>query len=146
MKNLTNVVLSANLKSIEYGAFNQSEILESITLPDSLESIGEYAFYRCYKLKSIVIPSGITVLPQYVFGECSVLDTAYIPATVKYIANHALYATALTSVTFEDGSGWYYSTSSTATSGTNVDFTNPETAAFYLKTYSYRKNHYFDAT
>lgn len=143
---LTNVVLSSNLKSIGNRAFNQCESLESITLPDSLESFAEYAFWRCYKLKHIVIPSGVTDLPQYVFGECSVLDTAYIPATVKHIANHALYSTSLTSVTFEDGSGWYYSTDSTATSGTNVDFTNPETAAFYLKNYTYRKNHYFDAT
>ncbi len=116
---LTTVTFGDNsqLTSIGGSAFYGCSSLTTVTFGENsqLESIGTYAFYDCRSLTSITIPSGVTSIGRYAFSGCS----------------------KLTSVTFENTSGWYRTTSSTATSGTSVTVTNPTQNATYLKsTYS----------
>ena len=89
-----------------------------LTLPESYNGEGyeiyQFAFYYCTSLKSIEIPQGVTSIGERAFYYC----------------------TSLTSVTFENTSGWWYSSSSTATSGTTISsskLANASTAATYLK-------------
>ena len=76
-----------------------------------MTKLGGYAFHYVRNLTTIIIPNSVTSIEWYAFKGCC----------------------SLTSVTFENTSGWFVSTSSTATSGTNIDVTNPSTNANYLK-------------
>ena len=91
------------------------EILPTVTI------IGDGAFYNHRSLTSITIPSSVTS-----------------------IESSAFYGTGLTSVIFENLNGWWYASSSTATSGTDLeaaDLLDVSTAATYL-TDTYR-NYYW---
>lgn len=58
------------------------------------------------------------------------ITSLYIPASVTSIKSCAFYGcTNLTEVTFENTEGWFVSTSSTATSGTNVTLSTTDLAA-----------------
>ena len=87
---------------------------------DLVVSIGSDAFEYCSSLTSVTIPNSVTSIGKYAFSGCS----------------------SLTSVTFENPNGWWYSSSSTATSGTSISsssLANTSTAAKYLTStyYSY---------
>ena len=90
-----------------------------VTVPSTFNGlpvtgIGDSAFYNCTGLTSVTIPDSVTSIGQYAFYGC----------------------TGLTSVTFENTTGWWCSTSSTATSGTSIiassALANASTAATYL--------------
>ena len=87
----------------------------SSVIPDdgSVTCIGDWAFYCCSGLTSITIPDSVTSIRGGAFFGCS----------------------AVTSVIFEETAGWYYASSSTATSGTSLsssDLADPATAAEWL--------------
>ena len=85
------------------------------TIPNSVTSIERYAFYSCSGLTSITIGNSVTSIGLSAFSNCL----------------------KLTSVTFANTSGWFYASSSTATSGTDLSpesLANTSTAASYLKT------------
>lgn len=76
--------------------------------------IKDHAFENCGFINSVVIPDCITSIGSYAFYNCS----------------------SLTSVIFENTQGWWYSDSTSATSGTSIslsDLENTSTAATYLK-------------
>ncbi len=102
----------------QYAFYNRDDIV-SITIPAGVTSIGDYAFYYCDSLTSITIPAGVTSIGKYAFSDCE----------------------SLTSVTFENATGWWYDSYSTATSGTSISsasLANASTAATYLRsTYRY---------
>ena len=104
---------------IQY-AIGKSDTLFAI--PDGVTSVGEDAFYYCSSLTSITIPDSVTSIGVGAFSRCS----------------------SLTSVIFENTQGWWYSDSSSATSGTNIsssDLADSATAAKYL-THTY-DNYYW---
>lgn len=89
-------------------------VIGGYTIPSTVESIERYAFWACTQLTSVIIPNSVAYIGSGAFGE-----------------------TGLTSATFENTSGWWYGTSETATSGTDLDsssLANTSTAATYLKT------------
>jgi hypothetical protein len=121
-KNCYATSFSVNINSdaeIEERAFYGCSGLVSVTILSSVTIIGKEAFYNCTGLTSVTISSSVTSIEPYAFSGCS----------------------KLTSVTFENTSGWYTTTSSTATSGANMNVTNASNNATYLRvTY---KNYYW---
>ena len=141
---LTSVTIGNSVTSIGGGAFNNCSKLTSIAIPDGVTSIGNYLFYNCSKLTSVTIPDSVTSIGDYAFSRCSSLTSIAIPDGVTSIGSYAFYScssltsvtisdrvtsigyraffscSSLTSVTFANTIGWWYSSSSTATSGTSI--------------------------
>ena len=161
-----NSVIPADgsVKSIGYCAFHSCDSLSTITIPASVTSIGDWAFCECVSLSTITIPASVTSIGSSAFSNCDSLITITIPASVTSIGSVAFYncdslttitipasvtsigssafssCDSLTSVTFGTTEGWWYASSSDATSGTAIsatDLSDPTTAADRLKiTYS----------
>ena len=126
--NLTSVVLSDGITSIESSAFSSCSSLTSVTIPASVVNIGERAFMDCNSLTSvtfgedsqltnignlafmdcssleaITIPEGVTSIGTSVFSGCSITSIT-IPASVTTIGDSAFWrCSSLTSVTILDG-------------------------------------------
>ena len=111
---LTSIDLSncTNLTSIGSSAFRYCSRLTNITLPSSLETIGDSAFRNCSGLTSIDLSNctNLTSIGRYAFNNCS----------------------ELTSITFPNTAGWYCTTSSSATTGTEMNMSNPTQNATWL--------------
>ena len=162
---LTSITIPDSITSIGYSEFFGCSSLTSITIPDSVTSIGDYAFSGCSGLTSITIGGSVTSIGERAFYDCSSLTSVTIGGSVTSIGVSAFYncssltsinipdsvtsigkrafsgCSGLTSVTFKNTSGWYVSTGSSATSGTNVTVTNATQNATYL-TSTYR-NYYW---
>ncbi len=96
-----------------------------IVLPNTVWAIKNYAFYSCNSLTSITIPASVTSIGSYAFFACRPTSIT-IPSSVTSIGKYAFHGcTSLTSVTFENTTGWWVSTFSTATLGTSVDVSVP---------------------
>ena len=126
--NLTSVVLSDGITSVESSAFSSCSSLTSVTIPASVVNIGERAFMDCNSLTSvtfgedsqltnignlafmdcssleaITIPEGVTSIGTSVFSGCSITSIT-IPASVTTIGDSAFWrCSSLTSVTILDG-------------------------------------------
>ena len=95
--------------------------------------IYHFAFSDCTSLTSVTIGSGVTYIGDEAFRYCTGLTSITIPDSVTYIGFYAFRdCTGLTSVTFKNTNGWWVSTSRTATSGGNLNVSDPATAALYL--------------
>ena len=147
---VTELVIPEGVTSIGRYAFFGCTSLESVTIADSVTKINIYAFTRCSSLTSINISdmahwcniSGLVNLDKsivYIDGQklCE-MTSITIPDSVTRIGSYAFSdCTALTSVVFENTSGWWRSFSSTAASGTEIssaELADASTAAEYLKT------------
>jgi hypothetical protein len=136
---LRNVTITGG--NILYGAFWNCTGLTSVTIPDSVTSIGEAAFENCEGLISVTIPSNVRSIGSEAFCGCSGLTSVTIPNNVTSIGDSAFFQCTNLTAVYISTTGWYYTSESTATSGTSVDLSNPSTAATYLtSTYS---NYYF---
>ena len=140
---LTSVTIPDSVTSIGGSAFYGCSGLMSVTIGDSVTSIGSSAFSSCIGLTSVTIGDSVTSIGSNAFYSCSGLTSVTIPDSVTSIGSRAFYnCDDLTSVTFENTAGWYRTSSSTATSGTELSSSNlsdPSTAATWLKStyYSY---------
>lgn len=129
---LRTIELPDSITTIGAYCFNETG-LTSITIPEKVTSI-TYCFYACYYLTTVNLPSNLTSIGDNTFYLASALQKITIPASVTSIGKNAFNGcSSLNSVTFKNTTGWYVSTSSTATSGTNVTVTNTSTAATYLR-------------
>ena len=139
----TSITIPSSVTSIGERAFEDCSSLTSVTfgVNSRLTSIGDYAFYGCSGLTSIMIPDSVISIGSSAFEDCSSLTSITIPNSVISIENMAFYGcSGLTSVTFANPNGWWYASSSSATSGTSIssfDLSDPSTAATYL-TSTYR--------
>ena len=109
-RNLTGLVIGSGVKIIENYAFADSGCVGELVIPDNVETIGQWAFQQAYNLTSIVIGKGVRMIEPRAFENC----------------------TAVKNVTFNEPNGWWVSTSSTATSGTDLDMTDVEQNAVNL--------------
>ena len=134
---LTGIAIPNSVTSIGYSAFSNCRGLTSIIIPNSVTSIGNSAFSGCSGLTSIIIPNSVTSIGESAFSGCSGLTSVTIPDSVTSIEFSAFSGcNGLTSATFENPNDWWYSSSSTATSGTSIlssNLSDPGTAAKYLK-------------
>ena len=158
--NLTSITIPSSVTEIGYSAFENCSSLTSITIPSSVTSIGSYAFCGCSSLTSVIIPEGVTSIESGTFRDCSSLTSITIPegvtsidlwaflhcsnltritipSSVNFVSDEAfLGCNSLMSATFENTSGWWYTSSITATSGTVIsaaDLEDTSTAARYLR-------------
>ncbi len=120
---ITNCTINSKTKVICSWAFSGCSNLTSITIPDSVTTIGSSAFQNCSSLTSVTIGSNVESIGANAFHSCN----------------------SLTSVTFTNTSGWWVSSSSTATSGKNVDVTDISrnasnfTSPYYYLSYYWRR-------
>ena len=134
---LTSITIGEGVTYIGEHAFLGCSGLTSVTIPDSVISIGDSVFCNCSGLTSINIPDGVTSIGDSAFEDCTGLTSVTIPDSVTSIGAWAFWnCSGLTSVAFEETSGWFVSTSSSPTSGTNISadsLSDKSTAASYLK-------------
>ncbi len=152
---LQSVTIGSGLTSMGAQAFSGCSALESINIPEGVTELGYMNFYNCTSLTSIVLPNSLTALPDLLFDTCTALaditlgnrlttigtgafhacpiETFTIPASVMIIGDYAFTdCTSLTSITFEDYEGWYVSTDEGATSGTELNLSDPERNVEYI--------------
>ena len=133
---IKTALIRQGTRGIAASAFSGCDGLTSVTIPDSVTSIGSYAFRNCDGLTSVTIGNGVTSIGSSAFYGCTGLTSITIPDSVASIGDYAFrYCSGLTSVTFEETTGWYRTTSSTATSGTSLSsssLSSPSTAARWL--------------
>ena len=87
------------ITSIGEAAFENCELLTSVTIPDSVTEIGGAAFYFCTSLTSVTIPDSVTSIGKEAFYFCTSLTSITIPDSVTEIGECAFTYTSLTSVT-----------------------------------------------
>ncbi|MBE6637286.1 MAG: leucine-rich repeat domain-containing protein [Ruminococcaceae bacterium] len=77
---LTDVLFEENssLITIESGAFNTCQNLQSIVLPEGLETIASGAFLGCDKLKEVTFPSTLKTIGKNAFCYSAALSKIYI--------------------------------------------------------------------
>ena len=144
-RSLTEITIPDSVTSIGSSAFSGCKELTGVTIGEGVTSIGSSAFSDCSSLTEITIPDSVTSIGSSAFAGCSNLTEITIPDSVTSIGNYAFHSCSkLTSVTFETTEGWWYASSSGATSGTEIassDLADPSTAATYLKSRYY--NYYW---
>ena len=169
-KSLASIEIGNSVRTIADYAFRSCPALTSIVIPDGVTSIGNNVLTSCTALTSVTFGSGITKMGSDILSGCSALTsitfkegmtvigdrmmysgTVYnftevtIPASIQKIGRYAFYnAAKLDRATFVDPDGWYVSTSSSATSGTNLTLTDPLYAASYLRMNNYRNYYWFN--
>ncbi len=146
-RNIISIVLEEDTTEINEHAFEDCESLTSLEIASSVTRVGYNAFESCTNLSSVTFGanSQLDSIEFHAFYNCKTLASIEIPSSVISIEYGAFYGCdSLSSVTFSDPSGWWRSSSSTATSGTSIseaDLSDEATAATYLRT-TYR-NYYW---
>ena len=131
---LSTVSFGNNLTTIERNAFSQTA-LTSITIPNSVLHIRDGAFLGCTELNNVTLGNqliDISISADLTYGggtfsECTSLETITIPSSVTDIGFSTFYdCSSLTSIVFENTSGWSASCEYVADLNVNsVDVTNP---------------------
>lgn len=109
----------ANPLIYAHNLYLNGELVTELIIPDSVTSIGDATFCGCTSLTTVTIPENVTSIGVWAFLDC----------------------TSLTRVKFKKTSGWWYSSSGTATSGTEISSTslaNSATAATCLTSTYYK--------
>ena len=101
---------------LPYGAFDECQYIESVSLPSTITEIGSNAFYDCANLKNIIIPNGVTSIKNYAFLGCENLLTVTLPNTVTTIGTNTFASTGIKTIYFSGtidkwnnitkGNGW----------------------------------------
>ena len=112
-----HVTLPEGIRAVGYGAFRDSERLESVSIPEGvvkidslafagctnlrevnlpagLAEIGYSAFENCTSLQQITLPEGLVLLDRMVFLNCASLSEIAFPDTLQTVGRDALRGTA----------------------------------------------------
>lgn len=101
--NLTSVILSNTVKSIDDYTFNGCQSLLEITIPNSVTKIGEGAFSGCTGLTSIELSDSIDTIGCNAFADTG-LTSITIPKSVSSVGENAFdNCESLTSLIYADG-------------------------------------------
>ncbi len=134
-------VIPSNVISIGNSAFSNCTGLTSINLPTGLTSIGDYAFRGCTGL--ITINWNATKLTSHIYSSTNIFynagnESTEITVTIGenveelpcylFYCSDSSYRPNITSVVLPSGSTWIYSTTSGATTGTEVNVSASELA------------------
>jgi len=163
---LKAIILPSTLVTLDEEIFHGCSSLQEITIPAGVVTIGSRIannaesrgiFGNCTALKKVTFEAGskLTILPTYAFYGCKSLTSITIPASVKSIGFRAFEGSGVTSVTFENTSGWKrYQLTSFANqigktefknlgTGTAVTTTNAATNATTLKSENKNKSYFW---
>ena len=103
IKNLKEVILPANIKTIQSYAFAKSGIT-SMVIPSTIKTIGSYAFYNCEDLVNLTLTKGLETIEWNAFCECRKLRALVLPTSLKRIESNAFeYCSGLTTIDFAEG-------------------------------------------
>ena len=116
--NITKVNFGPKVRHIGENAFYQCFYLREVNFNEGLLTIGAHAFYMDY-LPNITLPSTLTSIGYRAFAETGV-TSLFIPSSVTVMEEAFYDCYCITSVEFENPVGWKLYSSSTATTGTEV--------------------------
>ncbi|MBR4241066.1 MAG: leucine-rich repeat protein [Eubacterium sp.] len=86
-----------------YRGYNVDEITNNYQIPETVKKIDDNAFQDCNILSSLTIPSSVEYIGNYAFDSSTLNGALTIPQNVKYIGTDAFRKTGLTSAHFADG-------------------------------------------
>ena len=89
-KNLREIILPEQLKTIEMMAFSGCTALETVKWNAALEEIGDHAFFTCRSLKEAILPERLRTLGRSTF-ESSGLETVSLPEGLTAISDACFY-------------------------------------------------------
>lgn len=89
--NITEIIISNGVASINNSAFIYCASLERLSIPDSVTHIGSEAFAFCTSLKNLSLGSGVNTIEWQAFYRCEELESLVIPNSVENIGHHAFY-------------------------------------------------------
>lgn len=99
-----DLVIPDNVTKIGKKAFENCNVLTSVTIPEKVKEIGLSAFKDCRNLTSVTLPSKLTKIGNFAFLRCTSLQTVTIPGKVKTIGDQAFSeCRSLSSVTICEG-------------------------------------------
>lgn len=78
-------------ETVDYYAFRDNDILESVIIPDGAKVIRSSMFYGCVKLKTVVIPDSVELIERFAFYNCLNLENVKISrdSKLKEIGSYA---------------------------------------------------------
>ena len=82
-------VIITNATIIPYGAFQNCDFIENITVPSTVTKISNFAFKNCKGITNINLGTALASIGTYAFADCSSLKTITIPDTVENIGSYA---------------------------------------------------------
>lgn len=143
---LTTVVISDSVIEIGYGAFQNSKKITSITIGNNVKTIGVYGFGD-FAGTTVVIPDSVEWIQEGAFFAATNLTTITIGSGVKKIDKQVFAnCSNLNNATFKNTSGWWYSSSADATSGTTISSStlsstyNAARQLYRYRSYYWRRN------
>lgn len=87
-KNLEEISLNDNIRTIGDHAFGCCKKLKRIVIPKKLKVIETHTFKDCVSLSEVVLQSGLKEIEWYAFYGCSSLHHIHIPESVRHINTH----------------------------------------------------------
>ena len=103
IKHLKEIILPANIKTIQSWAFAESGIT-SMVIPSTVKTIGDHAFRNCQNLVDLTLTKGLETIKNYAFYDCHKLRALVLPTSLKRIESHAFAdCYGLTTIDFAEG-------------------------------------------
>ena len=82
---VTEIVWSKNLKTIDFSALEGLRSLKVAELPDSIEHLDDYSFNECNSLEYVKLPQNITEIGEESFNGSDLFRAIDIPDNVTNI-------------------------------------------------------------
>ena len=82
-ENLSHVIIPSTVKTIEWGAFKSTGLLELI-VPDGVTNIDIFAFDGCKRIRNIYLPDSVKAIGARAFENCLALENVRLPQTIEY--------------------------------------------------------------
>ncbi|MBR2445616.1 MAG: leucine-rich repeat protein [Clostridia bacterium] len=102
LSGIRHLIIPEGVTYIDYAAFKNCQILESVVIPGSVKEISNSAFESCPNLKTVTICDGVTYIGNQAFAFCSSLTSISIPDSVTFVGSNVFRFSAL----YEEERNW----------------------------------------